>query len=141
MELFLTVVFTAMLLCRLLFIPAFLGILSLNRRFQTAAKRRLRRIAAAVLAVTIVWSTVTTLHPPILWQDTPADKAAAEEIIRYVSDGPYFDRLPLFLPVLVTAETTPHNGLRWQTHYLPFVSTEHIYSDTYECTEYLFPWS
>ncbi len=140
MELFLTIVFTTMLLSQLLLIPTFLGILSLNHRFQAATKRRLRRIAAVVLAVTLVWAAVTTAHPPILWMDTPPDKDAAEEIIRYVSDGPYFDKLPLFLPVLITAETTHHGGLRWQTHYLPFSRTEHIYNETYECTKNLLPW-
>ncbi len=140
MELFLTIAFTIALLCRLLFLPAALLLLSLPRRVSPTAKRNLRRIAAIALAITLTWAAITTVHPPILWLDTPEDKAAAEEIIRYVSNGSYFDKLPLFLPVLVTAETTHHGGLRWRTHYLPFSHTEHIYNETYECTKYLLPW-
>ncbi len=140
MELFLTIVFTVQLLCQMLLVPTVLGIVSLSGRFSPAARRRLRRMAAAVLAVTLVWAMVTTVHPPILWRDAPADREGAEETIRYVSDGLYADRLPLFFPVLVTAEAAPHGALRWQTYYLPFGSTEHVWSDTYECTAYLFPW-
>ncbi len=140
MELFLTIAFTIALLCRLLFLPAVLLLLSLPRRVSPTTKRYLRRIAAIALAITLTWAAITTAHPPILWLDTPEDKAAAEEIIRYVSNGPYFDKLPTFIPVLITAETTPHNGLRWRTHYLPFSHTEHIYNETYECTKNLLPW-
>ncbi len=140
MELLLTIVFTTMLLSQLFLIPAILLLVSLLLRFSLATKRNLRKIAAVALTVTLTWAAITTAHPPILWLDKPEDKAAAEEIIRYVSDGPYFDRLPTFIPVLITAETTHHGGLRWRTHYLPFSHTEHIYNETYECTEKLLPW-
>ncbi len=140
MELFLTLLFTVWLVCQLLLIPTIFFVLSLFRRIQSQTKRRLRKIALVVLVGTIIWVPVTTMEPPLLWKNVPVDKTAAEETIRYVADGDYCGGLPFFIPVLVTADETFHDGLRWQTYYLPFGWTEHVYYDTYECTKPLSPW-
>ena len=120
-------------------IPPLLLFVSIGAK---ASRRKRAAMLAALLLIAELGAAVTmTLHPPIVDSSsssevlTAGDKAA----IRAVASGIYSENIPIFPWLVVITEHTD-SVIRWRTHYAFWGTTEHIYSDTYECTKPLTGW-
>ncbi len=96
-------------------------------------------ISCALLAAELLFITLTTLHPPIINTTGRPLSASDEERVRYVSDGSFNARLPVFPMAVILTENSPEL-LRWKTVYGFLGTTEHIWdpvNECYECTDRL----
>ena len=108
---------------------------------KQSRRKRAAMLAALLLIAELGAAVAMTLHPPIVDLSGSAESLTIEDkqTIRYVASGIYSDNIPIFPWMVVVTEHTD-SVLRWRTHYAFWGTTEHIYSDTYECTKPLTGW-
>ena len=138
MELTLRTIFWAVQILGFL-IPPLLLFVSIGAK--ASRRKRAAILAAILLAAELGTATAVTYCPPIVDTSSPSTALTAEEkhTVRAVASGIYSTNIPIFPWLVVITEHTD-SVIRWRTHYAFWGTTEHIYSDTYECTKPLTGW-
>ena len=107
---------------------------------KASRRKRAAMLAALLLVVELCTAFVMTLHPPIVdFSSSEVLTAEEKHTVRAVASGIYSTNIPIFPWLVVITEHTD-SVIRWRTHYAFWGTTEHIYSDTYECTKPLTGW-
>ena len=120
-----------------LLLPPAILLLFLGRK-QNRRKRAIL-LSGILLFFELLFVGLTVIHPPLINASGNPLSEESVQTVRYVSDGKYNSRTPIFPIAVVVTENTP-SLLRWRTCYGIYGSTEHIWdavNECYECTDRL----
>ena len=120
-----------------LILPPVILFLFLGRK--QGKRKRAILLSSILLLGELLLLVLTVIHPPLFNASGNPLSDESVEIVRYVSDGKFNDRTPIFPIAVVVTENSPVL-LRWRTCYGIYGSTEHIWdvvNECYECTDQL----